>query len=75
MKLWAMLWSTTQDRWVTAKCYDKIWSTGGGNGNSLLYSCNENPMNSMKRQKGMTIEDEIPGQKVSNMLLGKSEGY
>ena len=55
-------------RW---KCYDKIWSTGGGNGNSLLYSCNENPMNSMKRQKDMTIEDETPGQKVSNMLLGK----
>ena len=29
-------------------------------------------MNSMKRQKTMTPEDEAPGQKVSNMLLEKS---
>ena len=30
-------------------------------------------MNSMKRQKDRTLEDELPpGQKVSNMLLGKS---
>ena len=29
-------------------------------------------MDSMKRQKDMTPEDEAPGQKVSNMLLGKS---
>ena len=33
-------------------------------------------MNSMKRQKDMTLEDEPhpPGQKWSNMLLGKSKG-
>ena len=32
-------------------------------------------MNSMKRQKDMTREDETPpGQKVSNMLLGNSRG-
>ena len=30
-------------------------------------------MDSMKRQKDMTPEDEAPGQKVSNMLLGKSK--
>ena len=24
------------------------------------YSCLENPMNSMKRQKGMTLKDELP---------------
>ena len=29
-------------------------------------------MNSMKRQKDRTLEDELQGQKVSNMLLGKS---
>ena len=29
----------------------KIMSTGGGNGNPLQYSCLENPMNSIKRQK------------------------
>ena len=31
-------------------------------------------MNSMKRQTEMTLEDEPPGQKVPNMLLGKSRG-
>ena len=40
---------------------------------TLQYSCHENPMSSMKRQKDMTLENEPPpGQKVSNMLLGKS---
>ena len=31
-----------------------------GNGNPLQYSCLGNPMNSMKRQKDMTLEDEPP---------------
>ena len=39
---------------------DKTWSTGEGNGKSLQYSCPENPMNSMKRQKGMSLKDELP---------------
>ena len=39
---------------------DKMWSTGGGNGKPLQYSCLENPMNSMKRQKDMTLKDELP---------------
>ena len=38
---------------------DKIWSTGEGNGKSLQYSCLENPMNSMKRQKDRTLKDEL----------------
>ena len=38
---------------------DKMWSTGGGNGKSLQYSCLENPMNSMKRQKDRTLKDEL----------------
>ena len=33
-----------------------------------------NPMNGMKRQKDMTVEDEPPGQKVSNMVPGKHGG-
>ena len=33
---------------------DKKWSTGEGNGKPLQYSCLENPMNSMKRQKDKT---------------------
>ena len=39
---------------------DKTWSTGEGNGKPLQYSCLENPMNSMKRQKGITLKDELP---------------
>ena len=35
-------------------------STGEGNGKPLHYSCLENPMNSMKRQKDRTLKDEIP---------------
>ena len=33
---------------------DKTWSTGEGNGKPLQYSCLENPINSMKRQKDIT---------------------
>ena len=38
---------------------DKMWSTGEGNGKPLQYSCLENPMNSMKRQKYRTLKDEL----------------
>ena len=37
-----------------------MWSTGEGNGKSLQYSCLENPMDSMKRQKNRTLKDELP---------------
>ena len=37
-----------------------MWSTGEGNGKPLQYSCFENPTNSMKRQKGKTLKDELP---------------
>ena len=40
---------------------DKMWSSGEGNGKPLQYSCLENPMNSMKRQKDRTRKDELPG--------------
>ena len=39
---------------------DKMWSTGEGNGKSLQYSCLEDTMNSMKRQKDRTLKDELP---------------
>ena len=39
---------------------DKTWYTGKGNGKPLQYSCLENLMNSMKRQKYMTLKDELP---------------
>ena len=38
----------------------KTWSIGEGNGKPLQYSCLENPMKSMKRQKYMTLKDELP---------------
>ena len=37
-----------------------MWSTGEGNGKPLQYSCLENPMHSMKRQKDRTLKDELP---------------
>ena len=40
--------------------YDKMWSTGEGNVKPLQYSCHENSMNSMKRQKDRTLKDELP---------------
>ena len=49
-----------QDRWIMVESSDKMWSTGKGNGKRLQYSFIENPMNSMKRQKGMTLKDELP---------------
>ena len=39
---------------------DKTWSTGERNGKPLQYSCLENPMNSIKRQKDRTLKDELP---------------
>ena len=39
---------------------DKMWSNGEGNDKSVQYSCLENPMNAMKRQKDRTLKDELP---------------
>ena len=39
---------------------DRTWSTGEGNGKPLQYSCLENPMNSMKRQKNRILKEELP---------------
>ena len=50
----------TQDRWVMVESFDKMWSTGKENGKPLQYSCLENPMNRMKRQKDRTLKDELP---------------
>ena len=38
---------------------DKMWSTEKGNGKALHYCCLENLMNSMKRQKDRTMNDEL----------------
>ena len=50
----------TQDGRIIVERSDRMWSTGEGNGKPLQYSCLENPMNSMKRQKDRTLKDELP---------------
>ena len=59
IKLWAMLCRATKNGRVMVKSSDKTWSTGEGNGKPLHYSCLENPMSSMKRQKDRTLKDEL----------------
>ena len=55
-----MPYRATQDGWIMVESSDKMWSTGEGNGKPLPYPCLENPMNSMKRQKYRTLNDEVP---------------
>ena len=55
-----MLCRATQDGRVMVESSDKTWSTGEGNGKPLQYSCFENLMHSMKRQKDRTLKDELP---------------
>ena len=68
--------------WIKAnwKWSNRIWQEwmstftlekgdGEGNGKPLQYSCLENTMNSMKRQKDRTLKVNSPGQWVPNMLL------
>ena len=49
----------TQDGRVMVERSDRMWSTEEGNGKPLQFSCLENPMNSMKRQKDRTLKDEL----------------
>ena len=55
------VYRATQDGWVMVESSNKTWSTGEGNGKPLQYSCLENPMNSMKRQKDRTLKYELCG--------------
>ena len=50
----------TQDGWFMVKRSNRMRSTGEGNSKPLQYSCLENPMNIMKRQKDRTLKDELP---------------
>ena len=59
VKLSHALWG--HPRWMgMLERSDTMWSTREGNGKPLQYSCLENPMNSMKRQKDRTLKDELP---------------
>ena len=50
----------TQDGQVMVESSDKMWSDGEVNGKPFEYSCLENPMSSMIRQKDRTLKDELP---------------
>ena len=52
---------------------NKKWSTGEGNVKPLQYSCLENLMNSMKRQKDMTVKDELPRSVGAQFATGKTD--
>ena len=56
----AMVHRDTQDRWVIVASSDKAWSTEEGKGKPLQHSCLEDCMDSLKRQKYMTLKDELP---------------
>ena len=51
---------------------NKMWSTGEGNGKPLQYPCLENPMSSMKRQKDMTLKDNVPRSVGAQYVTGKA---
>ena len=55
-----MPFRATEDRWVIVKISDKTWSTGVVNCKLLQNVYNENPINSMIRQKYVTSENETP---------------
>ena len=39
--------------------FDRMWSTGEGNGKPSQYSCLENPMNNMKKQNDRILKEEF----------------
>ena len=55
-----MLCSATQDKRVMVERSDRMWSTVEENDKAFQYSCLENPINSMKRQKDRMLKDELP---------------
>ena len=48
----------TQDRLAMVQGSDRMWSTGEGSGKPHQHSHLTNCMNSMERQKDMTLKDE-----------------
>ena len=52
---------------------DKTWSTGEMNGKPLQHSCLDNPMNGMKRQKDITLKDELPRSVGAQLATGEEQ--
>ena len=59
MKLSHALGATQGGR-VMVERFDRMWSTGEGNGKPIQYSCLENPMNSMKKQNERIPKEKLP---------------
>ena len=55
------------------KSSDKTWSTEGGNGKLLQYSCLENSVGNRKRLKDMTLEDELPRSESVHYATGQEQ--
>ena len=60
----------TQGGRVMVERSDRMWSTGEGNGKPFQYSCLENPMNSMKRQKDKILKEDLPTSVVAQYTTG-----
>ena len=63
----------TKDGRAMVESSDKMWFTGEGNGKPLQYSCLENPMSCMKRQKDRTLKDELPRSVGAQYATGVNE--
>ena len=63
--------TATQDGQVMVETSEKTWSTREGNVKPLQYSCLENRMSSMKRQKDRTLKDELPRQVGAQYATGE----
>ena len=66
-----MLCRAAQDGRAMVESSDKTQSTGERDGKPLQYSCLENPMNSVKRQKDTTLKGELPGSKGARYATGE----
>ena len=53
---------------------DRVWSTGEENGKPLQYSCLENAINNMKRQRDRTLKDELPRSLGAQYATGEISG-
>ena len=61
VKLWAMPYRATQDRWVMVECSDKTWSTGEGDGKLLCIFAFRTPWTPWKGKKIRQWKMNSPG--------------
>ena len=54
-----MPYKATQDGQVMVESFNKMWSTGEGNGKPLQHSCLENEQCEKEKTKDMTLKDEF----------------